>query len=503
MRNKLSEVELIVIDEISMVSQKVFFQVHQRLIEIFGVQLPFAGKSVLVCGDLYQLPPVRAFPVFNNRSVENCHPLQFAAIDLWRMFKIVELTEIMRQQGHNEMIDMLNKIRVGTIDISVDNLLQSRFVDVNNPAYPVNATHIFAENAPANDHNENMLNRLNSPLIIIHAIDELPSNCNISETDILSARNRKATETGGLAIKLSLKLEARVMLTVNVDIADMLTNGQMGIIKHFKQNEQNRVITIYVKFDDSDVGKKLSSSNNLAKQNFWVPITATDTKIKIKPRTINLPTIQRTQFPLMLSWACTIHKVQGLSLQTAVISFDLNKQWALNAGQMYVALSHVTSMEGLFLKGSYSRDTIRVSTCATEEYDRVHQNSPFIPLEKVETFENCFVFGLFNTRSLKKHAIDMASDENVLENDVIFLTETQLHPHTEVSCIKTKLQRFNFNFNSSDFKFSSLAIAYKDSVQILDHEKHCGISLLTICVKSLSDRLLRIALIYKTNTSSI
>ena len=220
---------------------------------------------------------MRAFPVFNNSSVENCHPLQFAAIDLWRMFEIVELTEIMRQQGHNEMIDMLNKIRVGTIDISVENLLQSRFVDVNNPAYPVNATHIFAENAPANDHNENMLNRLISPLIIIQAIDELPSNCNISETDILSARNRKATETGGLAIKLSLKLEVRVMLTVNVDIADRLTNGQMGIIKHFKQNEQNRVITIYVKFDDSDAGKKLSSSNNLAKQNFWVPITATDT----------------------------------------------------------------------------------------------------------------------------------------------------------------------------------------------------------------------------------
>ena len=74
----------------------------------------------------------------------------------------------------------------------------------------------------------------------------------------------------------------------------------------------------------------------------------------------------------------------------------------------------------------------------------------------------------------------MVSDENVLKNDVVLLTETQLHPHTEVSCIKTKphtevsciktkphtevsciktkLQRFNFKFNSSDFKFSSLAI---------------------------------------------
>ena len=69
--------------------------------------------------------------------------MQFTTIDMWRMFKIVELSEIMREQGHNEMIDMLNKIRVDTIDTSVDNLLQSRFIDINNPSYPVNGTHIF------------------------------------------------------------------------------------------------------------------------------------------------------------------------------------------------------------------------------------------------------------------------------------------------------------------------------------------------------------------------
>ena len=108
------------------------------------------------------------------------------------------------------MIDMLNKIRVGTIVTSVDNLLQSRFIDKNNTSYPVSAMHIFAENAPANAHNEYMLNRLTSPLITIHAIDELPSNCNISESGIQMARNRKPTETGGLAVKLCLKLEADV-----------------------------------------------------------------------------------------------------------------------------------------------------------------------------------------------------------------------------------------------------------------------------------------------------
>ena len=85
--------------------------------------MPFAGKSGIDCGDHYQLPPVRAVPVYNNRCLLNCSPLQFAAFNLWRMFKIVELSKLMRQQGHNEMIDMVNKIIVGTIDTTVDNLL--------------------------------------------------------------------------------------------------------------------------------------------------------------------------------------------------------------------------------------------------------------------------------------------------------------------------------------------------------------------------------------------
>ena len=206
-----------------------------------------------------------------------------------------------------------------------------------------------------------LLNRLISPHITIHDIDELPSNCNISESEIQTARNH----TGGLAVKLCFKLEARIMLTVNVDIADWLINGQMGIIIHFKRNEHHRVITVYVKFDDSDVGKKLSSSDNMVKQNGWFPIITTDAKIKIKPRTTNSPTIQHAQFPLILSWAYTVHKVQRLSLQTDVVSFDLNKQRAFNAGPMQVALIRVTSVEGLYLKGSYKRDTIRVNTCAT------------------------------------------------------------------------------------------------------------------------------------------
>ena len=66
LRNKYSQVELVIIDEISMVSSKLFFQVHQRLLETFAcpTDIPFVGKPVILCGDLYQLLPVCGEPVF-------------------------------------------------------------------------------------------------------------------------------------------------------------------------------------------------------------------------------------------------------------------------------------------------------------------------------------------------------------------------------------------------------------------------------------------------------
>ena len=88
-RNKYSEVELIIIDEISMVSGK-------SLIEIFspGQDIPFCGKSIVVCGDLYQLPPVNAKPVFTFNVTETMEG--FISMDSWHKFKLAELDQVMR-----------------------------------------------------------------------------------------------------------------------------------------------------------------------------------------------------------------------------------------------------------------------------------------------------------------------------------------------------------------------------------------------------------------------
>ena len=115
LRNKLSEVRITIIDEISMVSSMLLYQINQRLNEIFGYsdQLPFAGLPVIVCGDLYQLPPVRGLPIY-IRSTTSIKSL--LTLDLWQKLKMTELPEVIRQRENYQFINILNKIWEGEID---------------------------------------------------------------------------------------------------------------------------------------------------------------------------------------------------------------------------------------------------------------------------------------------------------------------------------------------------------------------------------------------------
>ena len=89
LRNRFSEVKLIITDEISMVSKKSLHQIYQRLMEIFRLSdQPFAGKSILAVGDLYQLPPVNAKPVYVY-TFDFTKTMYYLSTDLWRLFKLV------------------------------------------------------------------------------------------------------------------------------------------------------------------------------------------------------------------------------------------------------------------------------------------------------------------------------------------------------------------------------------------------------------------------------
>ena len=134
-----------IIDEISMVSSALFYQVNQRLNEITGYSgnEPFAGLPVAVCGNFFQLPPVKGLPVFSSAASMK----GFIALHLWRRFQMLELTEVMRQTGGFEFISLLNKIREEEIDGHIENTLKSRFLKEKSWAQHV--VHMFAEKNPA------------------------------------------------------------------------------------------------------------------------------------------------------------------------------------------------------------------------------------------------------------------------------------------------------------------------------------------------------------------
>ena len=119
LRNKLSQIQAIIIDEISMVSNILLLYIHQRLCEIFGcsTNIPFAGKSFIAVGVFYQLPPIMARPVF-----EQFKDPMLNVIHQWKSFQLCELTEVMRQRGDVRCIDLLNNVRVGMITDSDEDL---------------------------------------------------------------------------------------------------------------------------------------------------------------------------------------------------------------------------------------------------------------------------------------------------------------------------------------------------------------------------------------------
>ena len=84
--------------------------------------------------------------------------------ELWRLFKLAELTEIMRQKDDLEFIELLNKIRVGNVDEHVEDKLKARFIEKTDENYPHSSLHIFAENIPVNAHNKSFLENLTRPV---------------------------------------------------------------------------------------------------------------------------------------------------------------------------------------------------------------------------------------------------------------------------------------------------------------------------------------------------
>ena len=158
----------------------------------------------------------------------------------------------MRERGDDTLIDLLNNWRITRPQPSDLTLLQSKTLSTVGRDFHHETLHIFAENAFVNVHKQKMLETINDEMCVVPAVDILQNN--ITSQRIKEVLDWNQTDTGGLASVIKIKVNSRVMLTVNVDLSDRLVNGQLGTVKHISKNMNGDVTKIYIKFDDAGAG---------------------------------------------------------------------------------------------------------------------------------------------------------------------------------------------------------------------------------------------------------
>ena len=137
-----------------------------------------------------------------------------------------------------------------------------------------------------------------------------------------------------------------------------------------------------------------------ARQHNWVPIKKNQALFGLQ-KNKQQRSVKKTQLPLILSWACTVHKVQDLGLTEVVVSFDFEKQKSFNQEQIYVALSKISSMNKMYSIGSYNKTALKVDKSAKKEYERLRSEGLFKSQSHLAVTETSITIILLNTRSLK------------------------------------------------------------------------------------------------------
>ena len=436
LRTKLSNLTLMVIDEISMVGSDMLLNIHHRLNEIKGVNgndIWFGNTCILACGDLYQLPPVQQSCIFNpvKDAMARMHGSGSIFMD---EFLLHELTEIMRQKDDLTFAKTLGRIRTGEWNRTDIELLKSREITQSDASYPHDSLHIFGFNADVDAHNLRKLNEIaneDEQVRICASDDKYDSTGAIDVSKLPASRSR--TQTGGLETVLCLSVNSRVMMTVNVDTSDGLVNGVMGEVKAILKYDKNVVHTVLVKFDDVKVGK-IAKRSSKYKQNYPGCVAVQRHKGQYQKLNKKGAQINRTQFPLTLAWAVTIHKCQGLTLEKVVV--DMKGAKRFNNGQAYVAFSRVKSIHGLHIL-NFDESGIKTHSAVRDAMKKLHTRH--LPIPPPPEFNNpelasAITIGHINIQYFLDKQKDLISEFELYKNiDIMCFTETHLQSQHDIA----------------------------------------------------------------------
>ncbi len=313
-RKLIEELDLLIIDEVSMLRSDTLDSIHTILQVFRKNKKPFGGVQVLFIGDLHQLPPVvkdsekalldRYYnsPFFFDAKVLEETPLVY-----------IELKKIYRQ-NEQSFIDLLNKLRHNALSEDDFHILNKRY----DPSFA------------GKDKNYITLTTHNHKADVINTeeLRKLPSLAHFFKGQIKGDFGDKQLPTD---VSLQLKVGAQVMFVKNDSSPEKkYYNGKIVVVSKIIDDE------IYVRFPETNEELLVTTET-------WENISYSLNK---ETNTIDEKVVgEFIQIPLRLAWAITIHKSQGLTFEKAII--DAGHSFA--PGQVYVALSRCTSLEGIVL----------------------------------------------------------------------------------------------------------------------------------------------------------
>ena len=374
MRANYAHVCGLIVDEVSMISNRMLMAINMRMNEVVGSKdpKPFSGIPIVVFGDLFQLEPVSGsqpfVPLSNNIAKQMfggfpCVP------NLWEGFQFRQLNTNHRQQGdeNKRWRATLDHVRFGTLTSSDVDYLNERIIDTSGCKLKAEYLDryvskflecedtgsapvcLLPENKMVEEFNAAVMQKKGEVPVKIDAIDKLhcPKDKDVVVRKLLASL--ESNETGGLEAHLNLAINTRVMLRVNDKRTPGLVNGARGTIREIVSDSSGKVATkILVKFDGID---KVQA------------IERTERKFQVQPKCF----VYRKMFPLINSYAMTIHKSQSLSL--SCVFADLGDKIFAD-GMSYVALSRCLSQKGLYVM-NFNPAKVLASEKACKEYSRL------------------------------------------------------------------------------------------------------------------------------------